>query len=370
MLGFPSYAPAVYELYWSPAHILARSHPNLLKTQRHLMSLWHSSSPTARISTAHPLCYADRLRIRQPGDVGFALGPHIDGGSVERWEPEGYGLGGVYDKIFEGKWEEYDPWEASPRIPVVSDLYNGAGACSMFRMFQGWLSMSTTGPGEGTLLVYPALKLATAYLLLRPFFENRHEFSYGDHRSDWLDASNWPLQKEITSVLQGAQLGNAQELNEGLHPHLRLESTMVHIPKIYPGDYVAWHCDSESQSISLQSIMSALTHLLAIHAVDAIHQGESDSSVLYIPVCPVTESNAQYLAIQRYAFRGGFPGPDFPGGEGESGHVGRPSEESLRSHAGKEGLVAMGLEKMDEGVLTERLGDREAVTRANEILGF
>jgi Protein of unknown function (DUF1479) len=84
------------------------------------------------ISTANPLAYADRVRIRQPGDAGFALGPHVDGGSVERWEPEGYGVGRVYSQIFDGKWEENDPWESSCRLPVQSDLYNGAGACTMY----------------------------------------------------------------------------------------------------------------------------------------------------------------------------------------------------------------------------------------------
>ena len=227
----------------------ARSHSHLLNTQRYLMSLWHTSSPTAEISTSHPLSYADRLRIRQPGDSGFALGPHIDGGSVERWEPDGYGVGGVYDRIFEGKWEEYDPWEACTRIPAVSDLYNGAGACSMFRMFQGWLSMSSTGPREGTLMVNPLLKLATTYFLLRPFFEpvrNTDAGPEGRYPSEYLDARNWRLQESTTTELQGAQLGNAQELSAVLHPHINLPATMVHIPKINPGDYVAWHCDSKS----------------------------------------------------------------------------------------------------------------------------
>ncbi len=26
------------------------------------------------------------------------------------------------------------------------------------------------------------------------------------------------------------------------HPHLRLEQTMVSMPKVYPGDMVFWHC--------------------------------------------------------------------------------------------------------------------------------
>ena len=210
------------------------------------MSHWHSADKSARISTSHPVTYADRLRIRQPGDAGFTLGPHIDGGSVERWEENGYGRGGVYTEIFRGNWEAYDPWESSCRLPVVADLYNGAGACSMYRMFQGWLSMSTTSGGEGTLTVNPLFQKATAYFLLRPFFKPRRgpgELS----GSDMLHPNNWGLEDETTSVFQGAVPSNCQELNTALHPHLGLQHTMIHVPQVRPGDYVAWHCDSKSR---------------------------------------------------------------------------------------------------------------------------
>lgn len=208
------------------------------------MSHWHTKDKSALISTSHPTSYADRLRIRQPGDAGFALGPHIDSGSCERWEEDGYGRGHVYDSVFQGNWEAYDPWESSCRLPVVSDLYNGAGACSMFRIFQGWLSMSETGPGEGTLIVNPLFEKATAYYLMRPFFRPRRsrDDAWG---STFLDDGNWTLEAESTPVLQAAVPGNCQELNDVLHPHLALGETMVHVPRIRPGDYVAWHCDSK-----------------------------------------------------------------------------------------------------------------------------
>lgn len=228
------------------------------------MSFWHSTDPEALLSTKQPLSYADRLRIRQPGDAGFALGPHVDGGSVERWEPEGYR--DVYNKIWQGRWEEYDAWESSCRVPVESDLYDGPGACckktphpskfvrltllAMFRMFQSWLSMSTTGPREGTLMVNPLLQLATSYYLLRPFFKSFNEpntMFAGEYNPDFLAPENWKLldEGEMTSALQGASLGHSQELNSVLHPHLELNQTMVHIPQIKPGDFVAWHCDSK-----------------------------------------------------------------------------------------------------------------------------
>ncbi|KAI1437365.1 DUF1479 domain protein [Xylaria sp. CBS 124048] len=348
--AFPQDNPQVYELYWSRPQIRARTHPNLLRAQSALMTLWQASDPQSAISLSQPLVYADRLRIRQPGDASFALGPHVDGGSLERWETTGYGLGGVYDEIFKGSWESFDPWEASGRVKAVMDKYNGLGACSMFRMFQGWLSMSRTKGYEGTLLVNPGLKTSTAYYLLRPFFRpvrGRGEVSEGEY----LEAKNWVFAGEdMTSELQGAAPGCGQELTALLHPHLKLDGSMVHMPRVKPGDLVVWHCDT-------------------IHAVDRIHTGESDSSVLYIPICPVTERNARYLARQKQAFLNGTPGPDFPGGLGESQHVNRPGVDYLRAHAGSAGLRAFGFEKLVARDL-DGPGARGVMGKANEILGL
>ncbi|KAI1270873.1 DUF1479 domain protein [Xylaria sp. FL0933] len=348
--AFPQNDPQVYELYWSKPQIRARAHPNMLKMQSKLMSLWHSSAPNSPISLSQTLTYADRLRIRQPGDATFALGPHVDGGSVERWERHGYGLGGVYDKIFEGSWEEYDPWEASGRASAVMDNYNGLGACSMFRMFQGWLSMSKVKGFEGTLQVNPLLQLSTAYYLLRPFFRPLKK-SKDVPKEQYLAADNWVFAgSEMTSELHGATPGHGQELNAELHPHLELDISMVHMPEVKPGDYVAWHCDT-------------------IHAVDKVHQGQSDSSVLYIPICPVTEKNAHYLLRQKKAFLDGTPGPDFPGGEGESRHVNRPTVSFLEASANCEGLRAFGFKKL-VAAESDGPGARAVTGKANDILGF
>ena len=370
--AFPPGKPAVFELYWSPAQVSARAHPNMLKMQRFLMRQWNTdSNRDALVSRSHPVAYADRLRIRPPGDAGFALGPHIDGGSCERWEPTGYGLGSVYQKIFEGKWEEHDAFDTACRLPVVSDLYNGAGACSMFRMYQGWLSLSHTGPGEGTLLINPLFSRATAYFLLRPLFTPRNPDA---KHTNFLSESNWDLETNVvggmSTALQGAYPGHAQELNDTLHPHLELRKSMVSVPKVRPGDYIAWHCDT-------------------IHAVDAKHRGAVDASVLYIPTCPLTEGNARYLARQRDAFiRGnvqwccasseqlltvllGLPGPDFPGGIGESQHISRPGPEFIAclGEGADDGLRAMGIKAFDMSTVSDKQESR-TLARAHEILGL
>lgn len=102
--------------------------------------------------------------------------------------------------------------------------------------------------------------------------------------------------------------------------------------------------------------------------MDKTHAGKSDSSVLYIPVCPATEASARYVVRQREAFLQGTPGPDFPGGEGESRHIGRVTEEYARKHSNPVGLQAMGLDKLAIAD-SETAGAKEAVKRANAVLG-
>ncbi|KAF2839246.1 DUF1479-domain-containing protein [Patellaria atrata CBS 101060] len=355
--AFPADNPQVFELYWSPSQIKARGHPNLLRTQQFLMEFWYSKDPNAPISPSHPISYADRLRMRLPGDAKFALGPHVDGGSVERWDPAGYGRGHVYTSIFSGSWESYTAWEPSSRLYAVSDLHQGVGACSMFRMFQGWLSLSHTGPGEGTLLVNPLLEKATAYYLLRPFFSPVRGWTEGmgkRERDVFLAPENWRIDETQTSWLQGATPGHGQELHETLHPHLDLAKSMVHVPNVGPGDYVVWHADT-------------------IHAVDKIHNGMSDSSVMYIPVCPLTEDNARFLVRQREAFVQGAPSPDFGGGVGEAEHVGRVRVEDAvdKMRLTPAAKRAFGLEKWDSDDTADlQSSQREVLDRANKILGF
>ena len=65
------------------------------------------------------LPYADLLRIRQLDDSGFVLGAHIDGHSVERWEDLEYSL--RYGKIWMGRWEAYDAYDADHSVHAMMD---------------------------------------------------------------------------------------------------------------------------------------------------------------------------------------------------------------------------------------------------------
>lgn len=113
----------------------------------------------------------------------------------------------------------------------------------MFRMCQGWLSLSRTKAFEGTLLVNPLLKHTTAYYLLRPFFSAKRpptDPRSGKFDDAFLANDNWVLDSPQSSWLQGASPGKGQELDNALHPHLELKDSMVHVPEVAPGDYVAW----------------------------------------------------------------------------------------------------------------------------------
>jgi hypothetical protein len=115
--GFPEGNIQAFEIYNSGAQTRARTHPAILQ-------LWHCSKPGAKPSLGNPISYFDHFRIRQPGDRSFVLGPHIDGGSLERWEDPGFR--GCFRAIFGGDWQKHDPFDAAHRLDARQDLYHAA----------------------------------------------------------------------------------------------------------------------------------------------------------------------------------------------------------------------------------------------------
>ncbi|KAG6829567.1 hypothetical protein H0H92_004115 [Tricholoma furcatifolium] len=337
--GYPGHNIQIYEMYNAKGQVACREHPGVIETQQYLLSLWHASWPNTPISFTTPVSYFDRVRIRQPGDTTFSLDPHIDNGSVERWEDTTYRQ--CYKEILKGgkAWKDYDAFDASPRLDAVQDMYDNSvemliltaprNQGSIFRAWQGWISMSETGPDEGTLRVLPMLHVAIPYIILRPFF-----------RLD--EATNeWVVDLE-NPEFPGSLLGGKQFLTAKTHPHLRLDKTMVAIPTVKPGDQVYWHCDM-------------------VHSVEAHHYGKNDSSVVYSPAVPLTIKTARYLRQQRATFEAGLPGPDFPKGPGETKCVGRATPEDVKTVMGRQ---AFGLEPF---VVKE--GDNpEFIRTANEIV--
>ncbi|TFK88040.1 DUF1479-domain-containing protein [Polyporus arcularius HHB13444] len=346
--GAPPDKIVFYEIYNSKAQLSARTHPALIATQKYLLSLWHTSVPDTPVSVRTPVSYFDRFRIRGPGPSVFTLGPHIDGGSIERWEDPAFRA--VWRRILEGgdAWRRHDPFDISPRLDANQDLYNAPNQCTIFRPWQGWTALSHTGPGEGTLRVLPMLSLATAYIILRPFFSLQPELASGiTSTADIpLDADAWVLDLD-NPAFPGSTPGKTQAITPATHPHLRIDKTVVSIPRVEPGDQVYWHTD-------------------VVHAVEAEHNGTEDSSVMYIPAVPLTERNAAYMRDQRDTFLQGLPSPDFPGGEGESQFVGRATLEDI-AHA--DGRRILGFEPFEVGRFVNE-GERKAVISANDILGF
>ncbi|KAF4971595.1 hypothetical protein FSARC_1627 [Fusarium sarcochroum] len=186
--GFPSDTDkkVVYESYWSPSQVKARSHPNMLATQT-----WMNQFYTA----------------------------------------------GADQKTNIKKWQDYSPWDLTGRLDANMNMYDGPGGCSVFRTFQGWLGLSRHGPQQGTLVVHPILQPSTAYWMLRPFFKPTRKGS--------LDGWKFSLDDDDGNVfLHGANPGTAQEHNPDHHPHLRLSETMIPYPTVEPGDTVFWSADT------------------------------------------------------------------------------------------------------------------------------
>jgi hypothetical protein len=379
----PLQDPTCFDFFWTPAQVLARAHPSVLRAQRFMMGLWETS-PDDRLATRLPITYADRIRIHgtttgaaesedgeEPleGSGGLPIPPvapnagdlqapgqnpqsaddwitalqssagiiaQVDNGSLERWEPDGYGRTGTYSRVYQGDWESYDPWECASRVSSTMDLYNGYGCCTIFRMFQGMLTLSTIEPGMIRLL--PSPRLATAYYLLRPFFSPRTPMPAIRSGPEWeayLDPSNWRLERDPDTIIHGAVPGHAQRITEHWHPHLNLRGSMITLPTLQPGDYIFWHPDLPYH-ISSQS-----------HGLQTPRRAPGDVSMLvYIPAAPLTQTNALYLARQRKAFQRGHPGPDFDSNGrntmAEDPEV-RPGEKEIADIGGPAALQAMGL---------------------------
>lgn len=194
---------------------------------------------------------------------------------------------------------------------------------------KGWTSLSHCAPTNGTLRVIPDLKASTAYTILRPFVSPSSD-------------GTWKLDS-TSPVFHGAAMGAGQELPSDSHPHIS-SGAFVSVPAVRPGDAVFWHCD-------------------VAHMVESDHLGHEDASVFYIPVAPLCEINVDYLRRQRDNFLKSQPPPDFPGGVGESEHVGHGTVDDL----GEVGRRAMGCAAFSgKG---ETPGEEAIYALANEILG-
>ena len=369
----PAQDPTCFDFFWTPAQVRSRAHPHVLRAQRFAMTLWDTKDEF--VAARYPITYADRIRIESASNGNITVNgslvaaspqdsliaaaaatssaqiAQVDNGSLERWEQDGYGRAGLYNSIFEGDWESYDEWDASGRVNATPDLYNGQGACSMLRLFQGIIALTEIEPGM--IKILPSPKLSTVYFLLRPFFSPKEKApEEGDGSEKWaayLDPSNWQLDKEQSTIIHGAVAGHAQRVTSSFHPHLELKRSLVAPPTLPEGSYVLWHPDIAYQ-FSNTNYSSSTKPALATTASAGEQQqppASTTSMLVYAPAAPLTQQNALYLARQRKAFLRGHPGPDFDStGTGlgsEAPHTGRLTDKDIKEVGGEEGLQAMGL---------------------------
>lgn len=349
--GKPLSNPTFWLLYWTRPQVQARSHPEILKAMKAVMKLWHIDDTSLPIDMDSQVVYADRFRIRRAGDKEYSLKAHLDSSAIERWEDSKYRSN--YEKIFNGGWEEFDPWLMDNRPDAVTDLYQQQGACSAFRAMQGWLSMSNCGPGEGTLRLLPSLKAVMAYIMLRPFL----------------------LEEELEvsePTFPGATPGKGQFFpTEKFHPHLLLEKSVVSVPKVRPGDYMFCELSDVCRIQKIEFADFEAGHCDLVHEVEAQHNGTEDSSVFYnasIPLCPYNIDN---MLRMRKSFRDVRPPQDFYrdfGGpfqmEKEHDDHGAREENFLSV----EGRRAIGLEPFDEDEPGLSEGQKKVRRMANEAM--
>ncbi|THY36307.1 DUF1479-domain-containing protein [Aureobasidium pullulans] len=302
--GWPEESPSMLQLYNSPTQNAVRSHPNQLRLQRLLNELWHDH--TERTSS-EPLVYLDGVRDRPPQQPFLGLGPHIDAGSLSRWLDPAYRRS--YSAVFGGKSEEWDCWNLSVRQDAVQDLFKAPAHSSVFRAFQGWTALTSSGPHRGSILLYPNVSALMAYVLLRPFF------CPPEDPMEVMEASKWSFD-ETGCSFPGTIKDQSQRLSRTSHPHLRLQECLVHVPEIMPGDTVWWHSD-------------------VCHAVDPEHQGSENASVVYVAACPTTLTTKEYVKQQLADTLAGFQPKDANGDLKESMLAGYQGHASLSEEARK-----------------------------------
>ncbi|KAF3396401.1 putative protein YbiU [Penicillium rolfsii] len=289
--GYPQENPAIYCVYNSPAQNSLRTHPKLVELMRWINSLWDYSECDSDTSP-NPLVYADRVRLRAPGAEFLGLGPHIDSGGLCRWTEPMYRE--VYSDIFSGSSDGRNRYKMSKRKDANQGFYSGDGdlTSTVLRSFQGWTALTKTAPREGTILLYPDVHLAIAYVLLRPFFNPPAD------ETKIMDPHEWTFDMS-GSWFPGASKNGGQSLSPSSHPHLRLKECLLRVPAVDAGDTVWWHSD-------------------VCHAVDPEHVGNVEASVAYIAATPTTRTNKEHMRAQYDRMVVGLSPPDYSDGVDES----------------------------------------------------
>ena len=283
--------PEIYPIYWSQAQMQARQSSEMAQVQSFLNRLWtYESEGKQWFDPDVSVIYPDRIRRRPPGTTSKGLGAHTDSGALERWLLPAYQQ--VFAAVFNGKPEEYDPWNAAHRTEVEEYTVDNTTKCSVFRTFQGWTALSDMLPGQGLLHVVP-IPEAMAYVLLRPLLDDVPD-----------------------DELCGVAPGRVLPISAQWHP-LLIEA-LTSIPALEAGDSVWWHCD-------------------VIHSVAPVTDQQGWGNVMYIPAAPLCEKNLAYAKRVKAALEKGASPGDFPREDYETTWVDRFTLADLNEH-GKRAL--------------------------------
>lgn len=283
--------PEIYPIYWSQAQMQARQSNEMAQVQSFLNRLWTFESEGKQwFDPDVSVIYPDRIRRRPPGTTSKGLGAHTDSGALERWLLPAYQQ--VFAAVFNGKPEEYDPWNAAHRTEVEEYTVDNTTKCSVFRTFQGWTALSDMLPGQGLLHVVP-IPEAMAYVLLRPLLDDVPD-----------------------DELCGVAPGRVLPISAQWHP-LLIEA-LTSIPALEAGDSVWWHCD-------------------VIHSVAPVTDQQGWGNVMYIPAAPLCEKNLAYARRVKAALEKGASPGDFPREDYEASWEDRFTLDDLNEH-GKRAL--------------------------------
>ena len=280
--------PQIFGLYWSKAQIEIRQSKELNKTKKFINNIWRYKYNNYKVFDPNKeLIYADRVRRRQPGDNTLGLSPHCDAGSIERWIEKNYQK--VYDKVFSDQFEKYDPFDSLYR--EKTNLIRSPAVSNTFRTFQGWVSLTRQGPGDGTLQLIPIAK-GMAYILTRALMDDVPE--------------NELCESKV-----------AKALSANTKYHSLLLKGLISIPKMELGDTVWWHPD-------------------VIHAVENSHRGNNYSNVIYVGSMPMCKKNLSYAKRQAKKFLLGKSPPDFAAENYEKSYNNRAKINNLTKLAKKQ----------------------------------
>ena len=294
--------PHMLDIYWSKSQLEIRQSSRLRIVQQHLNRLWRvKKTGVGEFNTDLSYSYADRVRIREPGDRLNGLKPHVDNSSMEAWFSSET-IARMYGSLLNGQWQYFDAFNAVGR--VCTDRKPHPESCGVFRSYQGWMALTPQGPGCGTLQLVPSSR-CVAWLFLNM------------------------LQSSLNNDDQVFPKPNEAYLLCAEKHHMVLRG-LCSIPHLRAGDTVWWHPDT-------------------VHAVEQNNNAKKPSSVAYLGIAPDCERNKQYMRSQLVKFKQGLSPPDFPACDIEKQYQNRATEAHLSD---------LGAQQMGHSRLAETLAKR------------